>query len=232
MQCPLALKAHRENPMKLYTYYRSSAAYRVRIALNLKGIEYTSEAVSLLDSSHRSDAYLQANPQGLIPALELDDGNIIGQSTAIIEYLEETQNGQALLPGDPLSRSQVRSVVNHIACDIHPLNNLRILKYLPAQLDADKAKVAQWYGHWINSGFASIEAVLSQGNGQFCFDESAGMADCYLIPQVYNALRFNLDLDKYPSILSVYAHCNTLDAFKKAHPDQQVDTPDPHTPKS
>ena len=211
--------------MKLYTYYRSSAAYRVRIALNLKGIEYTSEAVSLLDGSHKSDAYLQANPQGLIPALELDDGNIISQSTAIIEYLEEAPGGQSLLPGDPLSRSQVRSVVNHIACDIHPLLNLRILKYLPGQLNADKAQVAQWYAQWINSGFASIETVLSQGNGQFCFGESAGMADCYLIPQVYNALRFNVDLEQYPTILSIYAHCNTLEAFKKAHPDQQADKP-------
>jgi maleylacetoacetate isomerase len=214
-----------KNPMKLYTYYRSSAAYRVRIALNLKDIEYTSEAVSLLDSSHKSDAYLQTNSQGLIPALELDDGNIIGQSTAIIEYLEETQGGQALLPTDPLSRSQVRSVVNHIACDIHPLNNLRILKYLPAQLNADKAQVAQWYAQWTNAGFASIETVLSAGTGQFCFGESAGMADCYLIPQVYNALRFNVDLAQYPSILSVYAHCNTLEAFEKAHPDQQADKP-------
>jgi maleylacetoacetate isomerase len=211
--------------MKLYTYYRSSAAYRVRIALNLKGIEYSSEAVSLLDSSHNSDAYRQANPQGLIPALELDDGNIIGQSTAIIEYLEETQSGQALLPADPLSRSQVRSVVNHIACDIHPLLNLRILKYLPAQLNADKAQVAQWYAQWTNAGFASIETVLSAGTGQFCFGESAGMADCYLIPQVYNALRFNVGLDQYPFILSVYAHCNTLEAFEKAHPDQQADKP-------
>lgn len=211
--------------MKLYTYYRSSAAYRVRIALNLKGIEYISEAVNLLDSSHKSDAYLQENPQGLVPALELDDGNIIGQSTAIIEYLEETQSGQALLPTDPLSRSQVRSIVNHIACDIHPLNNLRILKYLRAQLTADKAQVAQWYAQWINSGFTSIETLLSQGKGQFCFGESAGMADCYLIPQVYNALRFGVDLSQYPFILSTYAHCNTLEAFRKAHPDQQTDKP-------
>jgi maleylacetoacetate isomerase len=211
--------------MKLYTYYRSSAAYRVRIALNLKGIEYTSEAVSLLESSHKSDAYLQANPQGLIPALELDNGTIISQSTAIIEYLEETQSGQALLPTDPLGRSLVRSVINHIACDIHPLLNLRILKYLPAQLNADKAQVAQWYAQWINAGFSSIETVLSAGNGQFCFAERASMADCYLIPQVYNALRFDVDLAQYPLILSVYAHCNTLDAFKNAHPDQQPDSP-------
>ena len=212
--------------MKLYTYYRSSAAYRVRIAMNLKGITYTSEAISLLEGSQKSADYLRTNPQGLIPALELENGNIISQSTAILEYLEETQAGPALLPADPFKRSQVRSVVNHIACDIHPLNNLRILKYLPQKLNADKEQVAQWYAQWVNSGFSSIEAVLREGNGQFCFFDAAGMADCYLIPQVYNALRFNVDLAPYPAIMSVYTHCNSLDAFYNAHPDQQADNPE------
>ena len=211
--------------MKLYTYYRSSAAYRVRIAMNLKGIAYTSVATSLLDADHKSESYLHTNPQGLIPALELDDGSIIGQSTAILEYLEETQTGCALLPADPFQRSRVRSVVNHIACDIHPLNNLRILKYLPQQLNASKDQLAQWYAQWINSGFSSIEQVLLEGEGQFCFSDTAGMADCYLIPQVYNALRFNVDLAAYPTIMSVYDHCSSLAAFHQAHPDQQADRP-------
>jgi len=211
--------------MKLFTYYRSSAAYRVRIAMNLKQIEYTSEVVSLLNSQHKSDAYLLANPQGLVPALELDSGDIIGQSIAILEYLEETQPEHPLLPADPIARSKVRSMVNTIACDIHPLNNLRILKYLPDQLNADKAQVAQWYARWINSGFSSIEKVLSEGTGQYCFGDAPGMADCFLIPQVYNALRFEVNIAQYSTILSVYEHCNSLAAFHQAHPDQQADRP-------
>jgi maleylacetoacetate isomerase len=213
--------------MKLYTYYRSSAAYRVRIALNLKDIPYTSIGVSLMDANHRSDEYLQTNPQGLIPALELDDGSVIGQSTAILEYLEETHLKRALLPYDPLLRSRVRSMVNHIACDVHPLNNLRVLHYLRDDLGADQATVDQWYARWINSGFSSIEKTLDQGGGQFCFDDAPGMADCYLIPQVFNALRFNVNIDQYPAILSVYNHCNSLEPFQRAHPDQQPDRPTP-----
>ena len=211
--------------MKLYTYYRSSAAYRVRIAMNLKGIEYDSEAVSLLDKVHKSAAYLQANPQGLVPALELDDGSVLGQSTAILEYLEETHGEMPLLPADPVDRAQVRSLVNNIACDIHPLNNLRVQHYLRDELDADKTQVAQWYARWVHSGFSSIEKVLAEGFGNFCFGDAAGLADCYLIPQVYNAMRFNVDIDQYAAILSVYNHCNTLEAFHLAHPDQQADRP-------
>ena len=211
--------------MKLYTYYRSSAAYRVRIALNLKNISYQSVSVSLLDGNQKSESYLQANPQGLIPALELDDGSVLGQSTAILEYLEEVHPDSALLPSDPLQKAQVRSVINHIACDVHPLNNLRVLHYLRDELSADQEKIGQWYAQWINSGFSSIETVLSQGSGHFCFGEAAGMADCYLIPQVYNALRFKVALESYPAILSVYNHCNSLTAFQQAHPDQQPDRP-------
>ncbi|MBE9538654.1 MAG: maleylacetoacetate isomerase [Proteobacteria bacterium] len=211
--------------MKLYTYYRSSAAYRVRIAMNLKGIEYDSQAVSLLDKVHKSAPYLQANPQGLVPALELDDGSVVGQSTAILEYLEETHCNTPLLPADPAHRAQVRSLANTIACDIHPLNNLRIQHYLRDELGADKSQVDQWYARWIHTGFGSIEKELGQGNGSFCFDDAPGMADCYLIPQVYNAIRFNVDIDQYAAILSVYNHCNTLEAFQRAHPDQQADCP-------
>lgn len=211
--------------MKLYTYYRSSAAYRVRIAMNLKGLKYLCEAVSLLDARHKSEAYLQSNPQGLVPALELEDGTVIGQSTAILEYLEETHPGTALLPDDPLRKSQVRSLINHIACDIHPLNNLRVLHYLRDELNAGQDQLDKWYAQWVHRGFCSIEEVLSAGNGHFCFGDAPGMADCYLIPQVYNALRFKVNLDQYTAILSVYNHCNTLQPFHLAHPDQQADKP-------
>ena len=211
--------------MKLYTYYRSSAAYRVRIALNLKGIAYTAENVNLLEAQQKGEQYRASNPQGLIPALELDDGHVISQSTAILEWLEETHPQPALMPRDPLSRSQVRSLVNHIACDIHPLNNLRILVYLQQSLGADPQQVDLWYSQWIYNGFAGIETVAREGNGLYCLGESPGMADCYLIPQVYNALRFNVDVNAYPAILSIFHHCNTLDAFRRAHPDQQADSP-------
>ena len=211
--------------MKLYTYYRSSAAYRVRIALNLKGIAYTPVNVNLLEAQQRGDEYRASNPQGLVPALELDDGNVISQSTAILEWVEETHTLPALLPPDPLARSQVRSLVNHIACDIHPLNNLSILVYLQQSLDADQQQVDQWYSTWVNRGFAGIETVAREGNGRYCFGDAPGMADCYLIPQVYNALRFNVDVNAYPAILSIYHHCNTLDPFYRAHPDQQAGNP-------
>jgi maleylacetoacetate isomerase len=211
--------------MKLYTYYRSSAAYRVRIALNLKGIAYTPENINLLEAQQKGEQYRASNPQGLIPALELDDGHVISQSTAILEWLEETHPQPALMPRDPLARSEVRSLVNHIACDIHPLLNLSILVYLQQSLGADQQQVDLWYSEWIYRGFAGIETVAREGNGLYCLGDSPGMADCYLIPQVYNALRFNVDVNAYPAILSIFHHCNTLDAFHRAHPDQQADSP-------
>ncbi len=211
--------------MKLYTYYQSSAAYRVRIAMNLKGIDYLSEGIDLLGSVQTSEHYLQANPQGLVPALLLDDGTLIGQSTAILEYLEETHTQHPLLPTDSVQRSQVRSLVNHIACDVHPLNNLRVRCYLRDMLDADKAQEDRWYAHWIHTGFVAIEKTLAQGNGRFCFGDTPGMADCYLIPQVFNALRTKIDIDRYTAILAIYNHCTTLAAFQSAHPSQQPDKP-------
>jgi len=193
--------------------------------MNLKGLDYNSESVSLLDARQKSEAYLQTNPQGLVPALELDDGTVISQSTAILEYLEETHPDSPLLPDNALQRSQVRSLVNHVACDIHPLNNLRVLHYLRDDLNAGQEQVSHWYAQWINRGFRAIEKVLSGGNGLFCFGDAAGMADCYLVPQVYNALRFKVRIDQYPAIMSVYNHCNTLEPFHLAHPDQQPDNP-------
>ncbi|MFK8048712.1 MAG: maleylacetoacetate isomerase [Halioglobus sp.] len=207
--------------MKLYTYYRSSAAYRVRIAMNLKGIEYLAENINLLEAQQKSEQYKSSNPQALIPALELDDGTVIAQSTAILEWLEETRPQIPLLPEDLLERSQVRSICNHIACDIHPLNNISVLGYLKKWFSAEQQQVDQWYSHWVVRGFEGIEATAREGNGQYTFGDQPGLADCYLIPQVYNALRFNVDVNAFPAIMSIYHHCNTLEAFYHAHPDQQ-----------
>jgi maleylacetoacetate isomerase len=211
--------------MKLYTYHRSSAAYRVRIGLNLKGIAYSPVSINLLEAEQKGEQYRASNPQGLIPALQLDDGTVISQSTAILEWLEETHTDIPLLPQAPLQRAAVRSLVNHIACDIHPLNNLSILHYLENSLAADQGQLDQWYSQWINRGFSAIELIAEKGNGEFCFGDQPGLADCYLIPQVFNALRFKVDISGYPAILSVYEHCNTLAAFHQAHPDQQADAP-------
>ena len=211
--------------MKLYTYYRSSASYRVRIALNLKGIAYTPAAINLLKAEQKGEPYRASNPQGLIPALELDDGTVIAQSTAILEWLEETYPDSGLFSTNPLVRAQERSLSNHIACDIHPLLNLGVQKFLLDSMEVGQAKVDQWYSHWIDRGFTAIEQTVSPGNGRYCLGDDAGMADCYLIPQVYNALRFKVDLSAYPTILSIYNHCNTLEAFHNAHPDQQSDHP-------
>lgn len=211
--------------MKLYTYFRSSAAYRVRIALNLKGIAYESVSVSLLAGQHKEDSYVSANPQGLVPALELDDGTVLSQSVAILEYLDECYPDPPLLPDNALARAHVRSLVNHIACDVHPLNNISILHYLRDNFEADKHQRADWYAQWVIRAFTGIETAVSEGNGQVCFGSEPGMADCLLIPQVYNAMRFNVDLSPFPAIVSVHSHCETLTAFHLAHPDQQADNP-------
>jgi maleylacetoacetate isomerase len=211
--------------MKLYTYYRSSASYRVRIALALKSIAYTSHSINLVEAEQATPAYLAHNPQGLIPALEIGNGQLISQSTAIIEWLEETFPTPPLLPADAFARAKVRSLVNHIACDVHPLNNLSVQQYLAQNLNANAEQVLAWYSHWVQRGFNSIELIAREGNGLYCFGDQPGMADCYLIPQVYNALRFHVDINAYPAIMSVYEHCNTLEPFRQAHPSRQPDTP-------
>lgn len=209
--------------MKLYTYYRSSSAYRVRIALNHKRIPYEHCAVNLLNREQKGEEYLTRNPQGLVPTLETDDGELITQSTAIIEWLESVYPKISLLPDDELQRAKVRALVNIIACDIQPLNNLRALKYLSAELAISDEQKNNWYLHWINAGFSALEAQLDESG--FCYAATVSMADVYLIPQVYNALRFNTDMEMYPNIARIYAACNELDAFKAAHPDQQPDKP-------
>ncbi|MCL4104458.1 UNVERIFIED_CONTAM: hypothetical protein GTU68_047420 [Idotea baltica] len=211
--------------MKLYTYFRSSAAYRVRIALALKGLNYDSVGLSILNGQHKEETYLNANPQGLVPALELEDGTVLNQSVAILEYLEECYPEPPLLPHTALQKAQVRSLVNHIACDVHPLNNISILHYLRDNLEASKADLDKWYSQWVKRAFVSIEELVGKGNGLVCFGIQPGMADCLLIPQVYNANRFNVDLAAFPTIQSIHRHCNTLPEFQQAHPDRQADNP-------
>jgi maleylacetoacetate isomerase len=209
--------------MELYTYFRSSAAYRVRIALNLKKITHTLIPVNLLTKEHQADSYKAINGQGLIPALKLSDDRVITQSTAILEYLENCYPDIPLIPNDPFQASQVRSFCNIIACDIHPINNLRILSYLTGDLKLPEAEKLTWYRRWIEDGFDVLETQLS--STKTCFDDKPGLADAYLIPQVYNAIRFNLDLDRYPKISNIYEYCNHLPAFINAAPEAQPDCP-------
>lgn len=212
--------------LKLYTYFRSTAAYRVRLALTLKGLDYDAVPVHLLKKGgeHKQSEYLEKNPGGLVPALETDDA-VLAQSLSIIEYLDETWPEPTLLPRSPLQRAQVRAFAQSIACDIHPLNNLRVLQYLKRNLGADEDAVQTWYEHWIAQGFRGVEEILArqQHGGDFCFGDSPGLADICLIPQVYNAVRFNCPLDDYPNIRRIDRHCRSLPAFAAAAPDRQAD---------
>lgn len=209
--------------MELFSYFRSSAAYRLRIAFNLKGIAHTIRPVNLLKGEHKSPEYLTINPQGLVPAIKTNDGRLLSQSTAILEYIETLNEGPALLPSDAFDAATVRSWVNQIACDIHPVNNLRILKYLSSELGADDEVKNSWYKHWINLGFSALEQQLS--DGPFCFGSTVSLADVYLIPQVYNAKRFNVDMTQFPKISAIDEHCNSLEAFINAKPENQPDAP-------
>jgi maleylacetoacetate isomerase/maleylpyruvate isomerase len=213
--------------MKLYDYYRSSAAFRVRIALNLKGLEAERESVHLRRKDHRSDAYLAVNPQGLVPALVDDDGTVVTQSLAIIEYLEETRpDTPRLMPADATGRARVRALSDAIACDIHPLNNLRVLRHIDQVFDTDEATRNElWYKHWIAEGMSGLEGMLagSSDTGEFCHGDSPTMADCCLVPQFYNAERFGCDMSGYPTAMRINAACLALDAFQQALPEVQPD---------
>ncbi|MDI3292950.1 maleylacetoacetate isomerase [Janthinobacterium tructae] len=214
--------------MKLYTYFRSSAAYRVRIALNLKGIDYDSIPVHLLQDGGQQllPAYRAVNPSALVPALD-DDGAILTQSLAMLEYLDETRPAVPLLPADALGRARVRALALAIACDAHPLTNLRVLKYLKNTLGLSDEAKQEWYRHWMAEGLAAVEALLAQGDpagtGLFCHGDSPTMADCCLVPQVFNAQRFAIDLAPYPRVARIHAHCAGLPAFAAAHPSRQPD---------
>ncbi len=211
--------------MKLYGYFRSSAAYRVRIALNLKGLTYEQVPVNLIQGEERTRAYLERNPQGLVPALELDDGRVLAQSLAICEYLEETHPDPPLLPADAAARARVRALALVVACEMHPLNNLRVLRYLSTELDLDEEARNRWYCHWIAEGFAGLEALLAgvPAAGAFCHGDSPTLADVCLVPQVYNARRFGCDLAPYPTVRRISAACEALPAFQAAEPARQPD---------
>ena len=211
--------------MKLYGYFRSSAAFRVRIALNLKKLDYESAFIHLRRGDQRQPSFRGVNPQGLVPALEIDDTVLI-QSLPIIEYLEETHPTPPLLPPDAKGRARVRALASIVACDIHPINNLRVLRYLLRPLGHDEAAVESWYNHWIAEGFGALEQLLAGDaqTGAFCHGDAPGVADVVLVPQVFNAHRYqSLDLKPYPTILRIYRTCLELDAFAAAHPDRQPD---------
>lgn len=212
--------------LTLHSYFRSSASYRVRIALHLKGLPYNYVAVHLLKGGgqQHGNEYQRVNPAKLVPTL-VDDGHTIGQSLAIMEYLEETHPEPALMPRDALGRARVRSLAQSVACEIHPLNNLRVLQYLDHELKVDEPTKAAWYRHWITLGFAAIETILANNpaTGTYCHGNTPGMADCCLIPQIANSRRYDTPLEAFPTILRIEQACLALDAFAKAAPQVQVD---------
>jgi maleylacetoacetate isomerase len=209
--------------MKLYGYFRSSAAYRVRIALNLKAVQHEHAFVHLVrdgGGQHKPE-FLARNPQALVPALELERGDVLTQSLAIIEYLDEAYPDPPLLPGDAVARAQARAIAQAVACDIHPLNNLRVLQYLRHQMGQDKEAVDAWYVHWVETGFAAIEQMI--GADGFCIGNQATLADVCLMPQIFNARRYEVDLEAYPRIRRVEEVCGAIPAFAEAHPAVQPD---------
>ena len=208
--------------MILHGYWRSGTSYRTRIALNLKGLSYQQRGVDLRQGDQRSEAYLRLNPQGLVPALEVD-GAVLTQSPAILEWLEETHPNPPLLPADPIARAQVRAMAALVGCDIHPLNNLRVGKALREEFGADQAAVDAWAVRWIEPGFAALEALVAQHGDGWCYGDAPTLADCYLIPQIYSARRFNVPLDGWPRLLDIAARAEAHPAFDAAHPDRQPD---------
>jgi maleylacetoacetate isomerase len=210
--------------MKLFTYFRSSASYRVRIALAYKGLAHEAAYVSLPKAEHQGDAFRGVNAQGLVPALA-DGGHTLIQSLAIIEYLDERHPVPPLLPEDPVERAYVRAVSQLIACEIHPLNNLRTLKYIKKTYKLDEEGVNTWYRHWIADGFAMLEGYLSRErrHGRYCHGEAVSMADCCLVPQVFNAQRYECDVSPYPTIMRLFDACMRLGAFSSTQPSGQPD---------
>ncbi|MEM1144241.1 MAG: maleylacetoacetate isomerase [Pseudomonadota bacterium] len=209
--------------MELFSYFRSSAAYRLRIALNLKGIPFEYAAVNLLRSEQSSTDYTQLNPLGLVPALRLDSGDVLTQSIAILEWLEEAYPAPALLPTGPNERAKVRAVVNIIACDVHPICNLSVTRYLATHFEAGKDDLLHWYCAWMSRGFHALQNLIGEHGGPYCFGDSPSLADVCLVPQLYNARRFDISLDAFPALRRVDAQCRQLDAFSSASPELQPD---------
>jgi maleylacetoacetate isomerase len=208
----------------LWTYYRSSAAYRVRIALNLKGLAHEAVPVDLVRGAQREAAFVARNPQGRVPFL-VDGDTGLAQSLAIIGWLDERYPVPALLPADPVARAQVRGFALAIACDIHPLNNLAVLRYLKEQLGHDQTAIDDWYRHWIRTGFEALEQMT--GPGPWCFGDAPTLADICLVPQLYNARRFNTELSAFPRLVAAETHARAHPAFAAAAPEAQADAPDP-----
>lgn len=221
--------------MKLYNYFRSGTSHRIRIAMNFKGVDYEYISVNLAADEQAGDAFKALNPQGLVPYLyasEQPNGATgeelrLAQSPAILEWLEEAYPEPSLLPKDAMGRAQVRALSAMIGCDIHPINNRRILQYLRHELNVEEDKVMGWCQHWMAEGFSALEKILAadKRRGNFCYGGAPSFADCYLIPQVYSARRFKLDLTPYPNIVAIDAHCHTLPAFIDAAPANQPDAP-------
>ncbi|RIX85312.1 maleylacetoacetate isomerase [Acidovorax cavernicola] len=213
--------------VRLHTYWRSSAAYRVRIALALKGIAYESVCWHMANGEHLQPSYREIAPFGLVPVLEID-GLRLQQSLAILEYLEERQPAPSLLPADRAQRAHARALAQLVACEIHPLNNLRVLKRLRGALQADEAQVHDWYRHWCDEGFRAFEAALPpEGDGPFALGAQPSIVECCLIPQIYNARRFDVQMDRYPRIARIAQACAALPAFEAARPERQPDAPAP-----
>lgn len=204
----------------LHDYYRSSASYRVRIALNLKGVEYDRHPVSLVDGAQKSPEYRALNPQGFVPMLEID-GLKLTQSLAILDYLDAKHPDPPFVPKKPGDRAHVLALALTVACDIHPLNNLRVLKYLKSEFGQEQDAVDRWYRHWVAEGLAALEALAAPRAGRFLFGDQVGMADICLIPQLYNARRFDVPLQPYPTLVRVDEAARALPAFIAAHPDNQ-----------
>jgi len=210
---------------KLYNFFRSGTSHRLRIALNLKGLSSEYIPVDLRTLAHLSDDYKALHPQGLVPALQRDDGQVMIQTPAIIEWLEERYPTPALLPADADQRAHVRALAALIGCDVHPLNNRRVLEYLRKSLGCDEAAVNLWCHTWISAGFDALEALLQadHARGVYCFGDAPSLADVYLVPQVESARRFNIDVAAWPAIQAVDAACAQLEAFRQAAPSQQID---------
>lgn len=211
--------------MKLYNYFRSSASFRVRIALNLKGLPYEYLPVHLAKGEHKQEAYAAVSADQLVPMLETDDGERLSQSMAIIEYLDDTHPDTPLLPKDALGRARVRALAQSIACEIHPINNLRILKYLTKDLGVSEEAKNTWYQHWVRVGLEAFERQLAQlPASTYCYGDTPTLADCCLVPQIFNAQRFNCDLSGLPRTMAAFEACMKLDAFQKAKPSACPDS--------